>query len=153
MTPPQVRSRSLASRLALMSVAMLATVLLITSGVMALVAEGRSRDRIVLWVGDKAQSVADSIDAFDSTARLMTDRAYQPFRRKFADTFEIDPGGTMLTSWGMLLNDDFTEVDMFHEQNGGGGHGVHAQGRRLRAHHHLTQARGRPTRHRHQPGA
>ncbi|MEZ5665722.1 MAG: Cache 3/Cache 2 fusion domain-containing protein, partial [Burkholderiaceae bacterium] len=119
MTTTTHPTRSLARRVALLSVALLAAVLVITSGVMAMVAEGRSRDRIVLWVGDKAQSVADSIDAFDLTARLMTDRAYKPFRRKYADVFEVSADGTMLTSWGMLLNGDFTEVDLFHEQNGG----------------------------------
>ncbi|TNF59132.1 MAG: methyl-accepting chemotaxis protein, partial [Burkholderiales bacterium] len=119
MTSIPVQSRALARRLALASVAMLAVVLLLTSGIMAVVAEGRSRDRVALWVGDKTQSVADSIDAFDATARMMTDRAYRPFRRKFADTFEISADGSMLTSWGMMLNGDFTEVDLFHEQNGG----------------------------------
>jgi len=119
MTASQTQVRSLARRVALLSVALLAAVLVLTSGIMALVAEGRSRDRVVLWVGDKTQSVADSIDAFDTTARMMTDRAYQPFRRKFADVFELAADGSMLTSWGMLLNGDITEVDLFHQQNGG----------------------------------
>ena len=119
MTSPKTQVRSLARRLALLSVAMLAAVLVLTSGIMAVVAEGRSRDRVVLWVGDKTQSVADSVDAFDATARMMTDRAYKPFRRKYADEFELSEDGTMLTSWGMLLNGDFTEVDQFHEQSGG----------------------------------
>ena len=113
MTSPKTQVRSLARRLALLSVAMLAAVLVLTSGIMAVVAEGRSRDRVVLWVGDKTQSVADSVDAFDATARMMTDRAYKPFRRKYADEFELSEDGTMLTSWGMLLNGDFTEVDQF----------------------------------------
>jgi len=110
---------SIARRVALMAVAMMAVVLLGISTLMAVVAEGRSRDRIVLWAGDKAQSVADSIDAFDDTARMMTDRAYRPFRQKFADKFELDASTGMLKSWGMLVNGDFSEVDTFHQQNGG----------------------------------
>jgi methyl-accepting chemotaxis protein len=49
----------------------------------------------------------------------MTERDYKPFRRKFADKLELDAPNGMLKSWGMLLNDDFAEVDMFHALNGG----------------------------------
>ena len=69
---------------------MLASVLLLISVGMAVVAEDRSRERIVVWAGDKAQAVADSVDAFDATARMMTDRAYRPFRQKFAEKLELD---------------------------------------------------------------
>jgi methyl-accepting chemotaxis protein len=112
-------NHSLARRVSLQAVAMLAVVLVSISAVMAVVAEADARDRIVQWVGDKAGSVADSIDAFDATTRMMTDRDYKPFRRKFADKFELDAASGMLKSWGMLLNGDFAEVDMFHELNGG----------------------------------
>jgi methyl-accepting chemotaxis protein len=112
-------NQSLARRVSLQTVAMLAVVLMSISVAMAIVAESRSRDRIVQWVGDKAGSVADSIDAFDATTRMMTERDYKPFRRKFADKLELDAPNGMLKSWGMLLNDDFAEVDMFHALNGG----------------------------------
>jgi methyl-accepting chemotaxis protein len=112
-------NQSLARRVSLQTVAMLAVVLMSISVAMAIVAESRSRDRIVQWVGDKVGSVADSIDAFDATTRMMTERDYKPFRRKFADKLELDAPNGMLKSWGMLLNDDFAEVDMFHALNGG----------------------------------
>jgi methyl-accepting chemotaxis protein len=119
MIQARTSDQSLARRVSLQTVAMLAVVLVAISAAMAIVAESRSRDRIVLWVGDKAASVADSIDAFDATARMMTERDYKPFRRKFADKLELDAPNGMLKSWGMLLNDDFAEVDMFHALNGG----------------------------------
>jgi methyl-accepting chemotaxis protein len=120
MTPPlKDKSASIARRLSLQAVAMLAITLAVVSGGIALVAEDRSRERAMEAAGDKAAAVADSVDAFDATARLMTDRAYRPFRQKFADTFELDPQAGMLKSWGMLLNGDHSEVDTFHKSNGG----------------------------------
>ena len=119
MKTPAIHNRSVARRVALLAVALLAGVLLIVSVAMAIVAEQRSRESLVQWVGDKARSVADSVDAFDTTARLMTDRAYRPFRKKFADTFELDAASGHLKSWGMLLNGDFSEVDAFNQHNGG----------------------------------
>jgi methyl-accepting chemotaxis protein len=113
------RQTSVARRVALLAVAMLATVLALISGAMSLVAESSSRDRMVEWAGDKASSVADSVDAFDATARLMTDRAFKPFRQKFGEKFELDEQAGMLKSWGMLLNNDFSEVDTFNRTNGG----------------------------------
>ncbi|MCW5654779.1 methyl-accepting chemotaxis protein [Hydrogenophaga sp.] len=112
-------TRSVARRVSLLSVALLTGVLVLISGAMAVVAEGLSRDRLVQWAGDKALAVADSADAFDATARLMTDRAYRPFRQKFAEKFELDASAGMLKSWGMLLNGDFSEVDTFQRTSGG----------------------------------
>jgi methyl-accepting chemotaxis protein len=119
MNTPSLSTQSVARRVSLLSVAMLAGVLLLISGVMAVVAENRSRDGLVESAGDKAASVANSVDAFDATARMMTDRAYRPFRQKFADKFELDASAGMLKSWGMLLNGDFSEVDTFNRTNGG----------------------------------
>ena len=110
---------SVARRVALLAVAMLAGVLVLISGAMTFMAERSSRDRMVEWSGDKADSVAASIDAFDATARMMALRAYKPFRQKFAEKFELDEQAGMLKGWGMLLNNDFSEVDTFNRVNGG----------------------------------
>ncbi len=110
---------SVARRLSLQTLIMLTVVLAAISAVITVVAESRSRERIVQWVGDKVQSVADSMDAFDATARMLTDRAYKPFRAKFADTFELDAEQGTLASWFMVLNNDYTEVDAFQEATGG----------------------------------
>ena len=110
---------SVARRLSLQSLALLVGVLFLISAVMSVVAETRSRERIVQWVGDKVQSVVDSVDAFDTTARVMTERAYQPFRSRFAEVFELDAEQGVLSHWSMALNGDFTEVDAFHNTTGG----------------------------------
>jgi methyl-accepting chemotaxis protein len=110
---------SVARRLSLQAVALLAGTLAIISISMALVVEGNSRTRLATAAGDKAAALADSVDAFDATARMMTERAYQPFRKKFAEHFELDVANGMLKSWGMLLNGDNSEADSFHLANGG----------------------------------
>ncbi|WP_310564006.1 Cache 3/Cache 2 fusion domain-containing protein [Hydrogenophaga sp.] len=112
-------TRSLARTLTLQAVGLLSVVLLGSSVLISTVAEERSRERIVQWVGDKAQSVADAIDASDATARMMTERAYKPFRQQFAEQFDLDASSGHLKSWGMLLNDDFSSVDAFAKTNGG----------------------------------
>jgi methyl-accepting chemotaxis protein len=119
MKPTSTRQSSVARRVALLAVVMLAAVLALISGAMSLVAESSSRERMVEWAGDKASSVAGSVDAFDATARLMADRAFKPFRQKFGEKFELDEQAGMLKSWGMLLNNDFSEVDTFNRTNGG----------------------------------
>ncbi len=110
---------SIARRLSLQAVALLAITLAVISAGMAMVAEKSSRERMAEVAGVKASSLADSVDAFDATARMMTDRAYRPFRQKFAETFELDAANNMLKSWGMLLNGDHSEVDTFNKSNGG----------------------------------
>jgi methyl-accepting chemotaxis protein-2 (aspartate sensor receptor) len=112
-------TRSLARQLTLQAIALLAAVLTLATLLMSVVAADRSRDRIVLWVGDKSQSVADAIDATDTTARMMTARAYKPFRQQFAEQFELDAASGHLKSWGMLLNGDTAGVDSFAKANGG----------------------------------
>ncbi|MDZ4400528.1 Cache 3/Cache 2 fusion domain-containing protein, partial [Hydrogenophaga sp.] len=119
MSQTTIKTRSVARRVALISVGMLASVLIVISVGMALLAEQRSRDRQVEGLGDQAKSIAGSIDASDTTARLMTDRAFRPFRQKFAPNFELDVGASLLTHWGVLLNGDYSEVDSFSQANGG----------------------------------
>ncbi|MGC4367334.1 methyl-accepting chemotaxis protein [Hydrogenophaga sp. R2] len=119
MNPTTTPTTSVARRVALLAVAMLAVVLAILSGAMSLAVEKSSREQRVMMASEKARSVADSVDGFDATARMMTDRAYRPFRQKFAATFDLDKAGGQLKSFGAALNNDFAEVDLFSKTNGG----------------------------------
>ncbi len=119
MNPTNTPISSVARRVALLAVAMLAVVLAILSGAMSLAVEKSSREQRVMMASEKARSVADSVDGFDATARMMTDRAYRPFRQKFAATFDLDKAGGQLKSFGAPLNNDFAEVDNFSKTNGG----------------------------------
>ena len=111
--------QSLARQVAIVAATLMVTVMVVISAAIALVAEGQTRDRQMQVTGEKVQSVVDAIDAFDATAKLMTDRVYRPFRQKFANAFELDEEAGLLTSWGMLLNGDTSEVDSYHMINGG----------------------------------
>ena len=119
MNPTHTPTTSVARRVALLAVAMLAVVLAVLSGAMSLAVEKSSREQRVMMAAEKARSVADSVDGFDATARLMTDRAYRPFRQKFAATFDLDKANGQLKSFGAALNNDFAEVDAFSRTHGG----------------------------------
>jgi methyl-accepting chemotaxis protein len=111
--------RSVAQRLVLASVGMLAAVLLLISMAMSVIAERQSRERIVASVAEKAQSVANSIDAFDATARALVERAFGPFKESFDPAPVLDEASGKLTSFGVALNDDFSAVDKFAKDTGG----------------------------------
>ena len=119
MTTNASSRQSLARRVALLATVMLAVGLALVSTAIALVAESKTRDRVIQVTGEKVQSITDAIDAFDATAMMLADRAYKPFRKKFADVFELDAESGHLKSWGMLLNGDTSEVDAFSVTNGG----------------------------------
>ncbi len=119
-TAPSSRIRpSLARNVAMVATAMLALVLAVVSTAIALVAEAKTRDRLVQITGDKVQSITDAIDSFDQTSRLLTDKAYQPFRQQFAERFDLDGAAGQLLHKGAALNGDFTAVDAFARNTGG----------------------------------
>ena len=99
--------------------ALLAVVLLVVSTLIALVAESRTRDRLVEITGDKVQSIADTVDAMDITARQLTERAYKPFRAQFPVTLEIDTANNTLLSGAEVLNGQLAQVDGFEQNTGG----------------------------------
>ena len=81
MTTNASSRQSLARRVALLATVMLAVGLALVSTAIALVAESKTRDRVIQVTGEKVQSIADAIDAFDATAMMLADRAYKPFRK------------------------------------------------------------------------
>jgi methyl-accepting chemotaxis protein len=114
-----LKTQSVARRLTLLSASLLAVVLIAVSTVIALVAETRTRERLVEITGDKVQSIADTVDAMDGTARRLTERAYLPFRAQFPATLEIDTTSNVLLSGTQALNGSFTQVDAFEQNTGG----------------------------------
>ena len=56
----------------------------------------------------EAQSVANSVDAFDATARALVERAFGPFKESFDPTPVLDEASGKLTSFGVAVNDDFS---------------------------------------------
>jgi len=119
MEQAHVNYRSVAQRLVLASIGMLALVLLAISIAMSAIAERQSRERIVASVAEKAQSVANSVDAFDATARALVERAFGPFRETFDPVLVLDEGTGKLSSFGVPLNDEYSAVDKFSKDTGG----------------------------------
>ncbi|MGA0611513.1 methyl-accepting chemotaxis protein [Caldimonas sp. KR1-144] len=110
---------SVARRISIIGAASLFVVLMTISGVMSVIATGTSRERIVTWVGDKAQSVADSADAFDMTSRVLVDKFYASFKAEFGPTFTLDEAAGQLKNWGIAVNGETSAVDRFAANTGG----------------------------------
>ena len=118
-SPASLKTQSVARRLTLLAVGLLVVVLVLVCTLIAVVAESRTRERLVAITGDKVQSIADTVDAMDSTARRLTERDYKLFRAQFPATFEIDAGGNALLSGTEALNVGFAQVDAFQQTTGG----------------------------------
>src|SRR6218665_1065850 len=94
-TPMTTSTRGLSFRNSVahrVSVTGVITLILVLTGIcttMALVAAARSRARIVTWVADKTQSVADAVDAFDMTSRVLVEKFFQNFRSEFNQPFSL----------------------------------------------------------------
>ncbi|WP_295643828.1 methyl-accepting chemotaxis protein [uncultured Methylibium sp.] len=110
---------SIARRISVIGSASLLVVLMLICGVMSVLATDRSRERIVTWVGDKTQSVADSIDAFDLTSRVLVEKFFSTFKQEFGPDFTHDEAKVDLSNFGQPLAGNFTAVDRFAANTGG----------------------------------
>ena len=119
MNPVMPGRGSVARKVSITGALSLAVVLFAICATMSLVAADRSRARIVTWVADKTQSVADSIDAFDMTSRVLVEKFFVNFRSSFAQPFSLDEASTTLKVGDLTLNDNFEAVDRFAQQSGG----------------------------------
>jgi methyl-accepting chemotaxis protein-2 (aspartate sensor receptor) len=119
MSSPHPPLRPLARRVSLVGTFFVVAALLGVSLYMSVDLTARERQRIDAWVGEKTQSIADGADAFDSTSRLLVDKFYTSFAGGFAPPFHLDAATGTLTSGGVAINGDFTQVDAFAQRSGG----------------------------------
>ena len=119
MSTLKLGSGSVARKVSITGALSLALVLFAICATMSLVAADRSRARIVTWVADKTQSVADSIDAFDMTSRVLVEKFFVNFKSEFTQPFSLDETTTTLKVGEEALNGNFTAVDRFAKQSGG----------------------------------
>ncbi|WP_287067381.1 methyl-accepting chemotaxis protein [Ramlibacter sp.] len=103
----------------LTSVALLVAALALTSFIATTTAARQSRELVTRWLDDKVKSVAESVDAFDATSRVMAERAYNGFRQALPGSFALDAGAGVLRHEGKPLNGRFDEVDAFNRSTGG----------------------------------
>jgi len=112
-------SSSIATKLSITGCLTLAAVLIGICAAMSVITARQSRERIVTWVGDKAISVGELADAFDSTSRMSIERMYGVFKQDFDTTFTHNAETGDLQSFGVSLANDFSAVDKFAKVTGG----------------------------------
>jgi methyl-accepting chemotaxis protein len=69
----------------------------------------------------KAESIARSVDVFDQSMRLTAENAFGVFRRQFGVVLTLDDAAQgSLSNYGVMINDNTTEVDGFASTFAGG---------------------------------
>ena len=118
-TQPTIpRGGSIARRISLIGSAAVGLVMLGLCGAMAWSTAHQARAQVALFASEKAAAVAQSVDAFDSASKQVTDRFYTSFAEGFAKEFSLDEASGELRSWGEGLNNNFTAVDKFSASTG-----------------------------------
>ncbi len=116
--PAVVRSRSVARRVTLLALALLAAVLVLVGVALAVLTERSTRSQLIGSVATTAEAVAQSLDAADNTNREMVRGSMRGFQRFFEATMQLDEATGELRSYGGLVNGDFGSVDRFAQETG-----------------------------------
>ena len=112
-------NRSVARRVTLLAIALVALVLVLVGTAMWLLTERNTRTQVVRSVGDTAHSVAQSLDAADATNRELVQRTMKGFQREFDASMQLNEATGELSSYGAPVNGDTTAVDKFAQETGG----------------------------------
>ncbi|MDD2712374.1 MAG: methyl-accepting chemotaxis protein [Simplicispira sp.] len=112
-------NRSVARRVTLLAIALVALVLVLVGLAIAVLTERSTRAQGVRSVGDTAHSVADSLDAADATNRELVHRTMKGFQRYFDASMQLNESTGELRSYGALVNEDYGSVDRFANETGG----------------------------------
>ncbi|MBT9495243.1 MAG: Cache 3/Cache 2 fusion domain-containing protein [Paucibacter sp.] len=113
------KSTSIARRVSTIGGITLAVVLLTVSGIVSVMLTRDANQRVLTWVGDKAQSLVDSMHAMDESSRILVERNFGSLRQEFGPSFTLDEATGDLRDWGPKLNGNFTQVDKFAGATGG----------------------------------
>ena len=110
---------SIARQVSMTGAIAVAAVLLGVSLVVGTLLKRSANDQVQTWVGDKAESLVDAMQAMDDVAAKQTQRSFGSFRQDFGPSFALDEATGDLRDWGPKLNGNFTQVDKFAAVNGG----------------------------------
>ena len=110
---------SIARQVSLTGAAAVAAVLLGVSLIVGTLLKRSANDQVQTWVGDKAESLVDAMQAMDDVAAKQIQRSFGSFRQEFGPSFTLDEATGELRDWGPKLNGNFTQVDKFAAVNGG----------------------------------
>jgi methyl-accepting chemotaxis protein-2 (aspartate sensor receptor) len=116
MNPPV---RSIARQVSLTGAVAVAAVLLGVSLVVGTLLKRSANEQVQTWVGDKAASLVDAMQAMDEVAAKQIQRSFGSFRQEFGPSFTLDESTGELRDWGPKLNGNFTQVDKFAAVTGG----------------------------------
>src|SRR2546423_15192494 len=81
---------SVARRITLIGGALLLAVLAGICAVMTVMLSKRAQERTVSWVDAKVESVAQAVDAYDQTAKLLGGRLFKGFGDPFGKNLALD---------------------------------------------------------------
>ena len=111
-------SQSVARRLALMSLGGLAVVLLAVSVAIGFIEHRTTHALMVNSVAERVQSIVAVADASDQMSRELVLRSYKTFRQNFEATPVLNAETGDLTSYGSVVNNEFSSVDKFTNDTG-----------------------------------
>jgi methyl-accepting chemotaxis protein len=110
---------SIARQVSLTGAVAVAGVLLVVSLIVGTLLKRSATEQVQTWVGDKAASLIDAMQAMDDVAAKQIQRSFGSFRQDFGPSFTLDEATGDLRDWGPKLNGNFTQVDKFAAVNGG----------------------------------
>ena len=116
---PSADNRSVARRITLAAIVLVALVLLLVGLAISTLTSRSTREQVVRSVGDTVQSVAQSLDAADATNRELVQQTVKSFQRQFDSAMQLDEATGELKSYGAPVNGDTSAVDAFAAQTGG----------------------------------
>ncbi|HEV6966908.1 methyl-accepting chemotaxis protein [Roseateles sp.] len=112
-------AHSIARQVSMTGAIAVAAVLLGVSLVVGALLKRSANEQVQTWVGDKAASLVDAMQAMDEVAAKQVQRSFGSFRQDFGPSFNLDEATGELRDWGPKLNGNFTQVDKFAAVNGG----------------------------------
>ncbi len=110
---------SIARQVSMTGAIAVAAVLLGVSLVVGTLLKRSANEQVQTWVGDKAASLVDAMQAMDDVAAQQIQRSFGSFRQDFGPSFTLDEATGDLRDWGPKLNGNFTQVDKFTAITGG----------------------------------
>ena len=119
MAADSLAHHSVARRVTLTALGLVALVLVGVGLALAVLTERSTRAQLVQSIGGTTQAVAHSLDAADNTNRELVQATMRGFRRYFEATMQLDEGAGELRSFGALVNEDYSAVDKFANETGG----------------------------------
>ena len=112
--PPQ----SVARKLTLLAMAIIATILVLLAVAINLVAGRTARQQMQDSVADKIEGIAKTMDAADDTQRDLVQRAAKTLQQSFEATMTQDEATGKIKSYGAAVNNNFGDVDTFTGNTG-----------------------------------